>query len=162
MSALPHDLVTGIAKIDQEHEQLFALGVQIGEVCCSPKEFIVDCDNCCSSNDCEQAVLPLIDSLIELTMSHFMNEERLMGGLHGQASAAHKFDHAEVSSNLANLAGQIVKNQIKVSPRRIQQTVADYLERHVIDFDMPLAAHLKAFNRPPKSVLLPEMEISGS
>jgi hemerythrin-like metal-binding protein len=140
-------LKTGIELIDREHEHLLALEARLQPFCECEREL---CHACASPTreECDRTLSRHFGELLDYMVEHFRHEERLMDCLPREAARAHKFEHAEISDHFIKLIQFNKHTDMLVTPSELRSIVRDWLDRHIVEWDYPLAERLGA---PPRS-----------
>ncbi|MBF0125137.1 MAG: hemerythrin family protein [Magnetococcales bacterium] len=122
----------GIAEIDRQHQQLFAifweLHTAIGEG--SDLEKVNDC----------------FDRLHRYVMTHFAYEEQLMTEYDFPQLLAHRQQHADIRDDLQALLSiynETEESEVKLGiPHKVAEFLEEWLEEHIHHSDRQYALHL--------------------
>lgn len=138
MTHLASRLRTGLADIDAEHERLFSLLDRAGRLCTRPG--VPECQTCASHKReaCRYIMLDVLDDLIGDALEHFAHEElECSGVLSAEQFESHRRAHRELLSRL-RLTFAAFQSGDNFLPTQIEAICREWLERHLIEFDLPL------------------------
>jgi hemerythrin-like metal-binding protein len=138
--------LTGIDIIDHEHSCLMELEARLSCFCAAADPVCHACEEE-KRNDCDSTLSQHFGELLEYMIEHFRHEEQLMGCLTTEAARAHKREHATISELFVKLAKSKMGAEMLATPHELREIVRIWLLDHCANWDMPLAAQLRA--QPP-------------
>jgi len=120
---------TGNKVVDSEHRQIFDLVQKVLDATFENRRDKMD---------------TVMDFLVNYTVSHFENEERLMEESNYPDIAVHKKQHADFLAEVGKLKEQIAieENHVK-NNLIINKTVVGWLTNHVLGSDMLIAKYYR-------------------
>jgi hemerythrin-like metal-binding protein len=150
MQRAPSILMTGHRQIDSQHLELEQLIQQLGTICEAKNKSGSSCDECSSeySASCTNRLEGVLGDLLGFVVTHFFYEEKLMRQLSATKACRqhvedHKLAHAEISSQLADLARSLDGGNPKQRAFRLQQTIGTWMGAHMCNLDIQLADALE-------------------
>ncbi|WP_035267387.1 bacteriohemerythrin [Desulfitibacter alkalitolerans] len=115
---------TGIASIDEQHQQLFLLGNQLFGVVSSGEGM-----------DNYDKIMAVLDELKNYTAYHFKHEEELMDKFSYKDYEAHKKQHEAFVDKIIEVETKnIDDNQNKIT-MEIIEFIADWVQNHIVKSD---------------------------
>ena len=124
---------TGNDLVDNDHKEIFKLVKNVLNETFTNRKEKVD---------------TAISFLVEYTLRHFNNEERLMAESDYPKAAEHKLQHSQFADSVVALHEKIrTEGDTMDMSIAINKTIVDWLVEHVMGSDMMLAAHYKKWKR---------------
>jgi hemerythrin-like metal-binding protein len=141
---LPHNLITGVSIIDDEHRQLREFIGRLRAIC---EEF--DTKQTCSGcsvetiNACDTALLDCVTELLGFMVEHFRNEENLMKDLGVSAKQHERYllhaeDHANIAERVAVLTHPRTRQETVRAIAETAAVLAHWLDHHIAHHDVPM------------------------
>lgn len=137
MTAWDHDLTTGIAFMDDEHEALHATLRELGDLAGTRPSPGAPALDATASAD----VLALVDRLLDEVRRHFAHEEAVMGEFEYPSRHMHAAQHEQFVLELAALRATHADGGPAVAGRVVKY-VQVWFARHTLDADTPFATWL--------------------
>lgn len=122
------DLATGDAAIDEDHRKLINM----------INAFI----EAMSKGQGNEVVGTVLDNLIIYTKQHFGREEAEMERIQYPAALSHKFEHAKLIRQVAELKAALDSGK-KPNVPTVSGFLGDWLRNHILTVDKKLAAALR-------------------
>ena len=146
-------VMTGHQEIDSQHEELEQLIRNLGTVCelrTKTGTCCIECPADCRTS-CTNKLANLLADLLGFVVTHFAYEETLMRRLPStreclQHIDEHKLAHAEVSSQLAGLAGQLMHEEPRQCGKRLEEIISSWMGSHSGSLDVQLARNLDSID----------------
>jgi hemerythrin-like metal-binding protein len=119
----------GIASIDGQHQNLFAIARELYAAM--------------SAGQGKSAVAHILGRLVQYTSVHFAHEERLLQQ-HGYPNyATHKQEHDRLTKRVRDFQADFAAGRVAMTIQ-LFQFLKDWLEHHIQTEDKSYAPHLKA------------------
>ena len=148
--ATPSYLMTGHRQIDSQHHELDQLIQPLRTVCEAQYKSGSDCNECSSEYRvaCTNRLDDLLGNLLGFVVKHFSYEEKLMRQLPAtpacrQHIEEHKFAHAEISSQLADLTHSLDREYPQQHALRLLNIISNWMGAHICSLDVQLAGKLQ-------------------
>ncbi|HEX8964695.1 MAG TPA: hemerythrin family protein [Rhodocyclaceae bacterium] len=150
MSPIPEHLLTGIPRIDREHQALVELIDGIDGVCVIDNA--ADCHGCILSvrDECAGKLATLLATLKEYMQAHFRYEERLMidWAVPQDHLAEHQAAHRLIENRFHDLLDEYTyaKNSAATA-RKVAAELREWLVDHLDNYDGQLAVYVASEDR---------------
>jgi len=141
---LPHDLITGVSIIDDEHRHLREFIGRLRSIC---NEFDTK-QTCAGCSDetihaCDAALLDCVTELLGFMVEHFRNEENLMKDLGVSAKQHERYllhaeDHANIAERVAVLTHPRSRQETVRAIADTASVLARWLDHHIAHHDVPM------------------------
>lgn len=142
--SLPHDLVTGVSIIDDEHHRLREFIGRLRTICVEFDSKQV-CAGCSDEkiNACDSALLDCVTELLGFMVEHFRNEETLMKDLGITAKQHERYllhaeDHANIAERVAALTHPRTRQDTVRAIADTASVLASWLDHHIAHHDVPM------------------------
>lgn len=143
-------VITGHQEMDSQHHDLEELIRKLGTVCelrTTTGANCVECPPDCRTS-CADKLADLLADLLGFIVAHFAYEESLMRRLPSTQECIrhieeHKLAHADVSSQLAELAARMMHEEPRQCGLRLEQIISSWMGVHEGSFDVQLARELE-------------------
>lgn len=119
----------GIASIDGQHQNLFAIARELYAAM--------------AAGQGKGAVGPILDRLIQYTAVHFAHEERLMEQHKFPDFARHKLEHDALTKQVRTFQKDFETGQVSMTIQ-VLQFLRNWLEHHIQESDKGYAPYLKS------------------
>ena len=119
----------GIARIDSEHQKLIDL--------------VNDLYSAMLEGRGKAVIGQVLDGMADYTMSHFVNEERLMRVHSYPGFEAHKAEHEKLVQQVKRLQEESRSGKVVIS-MEVMRFLQHWLVDHIVGVDKQYAAHLRA------------------
>ncbi len=150
MQSTPSYLTTGHRQIDSQHHELEQLLQPLSKVCEAQYKSGSGCSECSSEYRaaCTNRLGELLGNLLGFVITHFSYEEKLMRQLPAtpvcrQHIEEHRFAHAEISSQLADLTHSLDREYPQPHALRLLNIISHWMGAHICSFDVQLAGKLQ-------------------
>lgn len=120
---------TGIAEIDQQHQQLF--------------QAVNDLFEGIQQGHAREQIGKTIDFLVDYARSHFQAEEEFMRSHGFDGLAAHRTEHELLLQEAVLFRAQFLANSASVRPMEVARFLSDWLTHHIQRMDFQYANFVK-------------------
>lgn len=123
------NLITGNEMIDTQHRELIS---RISQLLSS-----------CENGDGTQKAIEMLDYLMDYTVFHFGEEEKLQEEIEYPGIKEHKEKHEEFKQTIRSLKNTLTEGGEPTAEfvAKVQENVADWLIRHIQGFDRSVAEY---------------------
>jgi hemerythrin-like metal-binding protein len=138
--ASPALLLSGDARLDEEHTRLFGLHERARAIC---GHAATDCARCDEPKreSCTASTVDLLTDAIKFMVDHFRHEEELIRRHSNREEAeVHMHAHADISRRMSQLVGDYEDGNTAMCLYRLSEILRAWLTQHVVDHDLPLVS----------------------
>jgi hemerythrin-like metal-binding protein len=123
------DYSVGVAGVDAQHQNLFALARELHEAM--------------AAGQGKAALEKLLGRLIRYTASHFADEERLMRAADYPGLETHQAEHQALTRKVLDFQADFAAGRVNLSVQLLQ-FLRTWLDQHIRHSDLAYAPYLKA------------------
>jgi len=123
------DLATGIPKIDTQHQMLFSIVNKLGNAMLEGKSNVI--------------LKETLKELIDYTVFHFSEEERLFDKFDYSLKNTHKAEHDKLMIKVGKFSEKYEKNEISIS-RELLTFLSEWVNTHIKKEDLAYVPYLKS------------------
>ena len=148
------DIDVGNPEMDQDHHALVQLIDKVGMVCGNSSDPKCDCNKCPEGKPklCCASLIEIGQELMVRMLDHFHREDDLMRSLpHNRSTRehclVHRREHVNFSTRYNRAVSQVDARHPVIGLGTLNIFIIDWIRSHILEYDMQLAALLKAHSQ---------------